>query len=295
MASVSVGKPAIRSAPNTTSGRSRRASAQKAMASARRCRRFMRLRMRSSPDCSDRCRCGISRGSLASASSRSRSASTESIDDSRSRFELRHVLEDLLDQRAELRRARQVGAIARDVDAGQHDLAIAVADQPAHVVDHGAHRHRARITAAERDDAEGAAVIAAILHLDESAGMCRKSVDQMRRGFLHRHDVADDGLRRAGRWRKLARACAQPVAESFSVLPSTRSASAMATKVCGSVCAAQPVTTILACGPLAPQRADRLPRLAHRLRRDRAGVDHDGIGKSGALGVRAGSPPIRRH
>ena len=39
-----------------------------AAASARRCRRFMRLRMRSSPACSDKCRCGISRGSFASAS-----------------------------------------------------------------------------------------------------------------------------------------------------------------------------------------------------------------------------------
>ena len=61
-------------------------ASQNAIASARECRRFMRLRMRSSPDCSDRCRCGISRASLANASSRSRSASTESIDDSRSRF-----------------------------------------------------------------------------------------------------------------------------------------------------------------------------------------------------------------
>ena len=38
-----------------------------------------------SPCCSDRCRCGISRASVANASSRSGSASTESIEDSRSR------------------------------------------------------------------------------------------------------------------------------------------------------------------------------------------------------------------
>ena len=67
MASVSVGKPAIRSAPNTMSGRSRRASSQKRTASARACRRFMRLRIMSSPACSERCRCGISRGSSAIA------------------------------------------------------------------------------------------------------------------------------------------------------------------------------------------------------------------------------------
>ena len=47
---------------------------------------------------------------------------------------------------------------------------------------------------------------------------------------------------------KSARVCAQAAALSFSVLPSTRSVSGMAAKVCGSVCAAQPVTTIFACG-----------------------------------------------
>ena len=36
-----------------------------AIASSRRCRRFMRFRIMSSPACSDRCRCGISRGSSA--------------------------------------------------------------------------------------------------------------------------------------------------------------------------------------------------------------------------------------
>ena len=52
----------------------------------RECRRFIRFKMRSSPDCSDRCRCGISRSSSAMTSSRSRSASMESIDEIRSRF-----------------------------------------------------------------------------------------------------------------------------------------------------------------------------------------------------------------
>ena len=129
--SVSVGKPAMMSAPNTTSGRSRRTVSQNAIASAREMAPLhaledevvaglqRQMQMRHQP----RRRC-------ASASSRSRSASTESIDDSRSRSQLRHVLEDLLHQRAELRRAGQVGAIARDVDAGQHDLAIAVVDEP---------------------------------------------------------------------------------------------------------------------------------------------------------------------
>ena len=85
IASVSVGKPAIRSAPKTMSGRRRRASSQKAMASSRAWRRFMRFRIMLSPACSDRCRCGISRGSVAMACIRAGSASMLSIELIRSR------------------------------------------------------------------------------------------------------------------------------------------------------------------------------------------------------------------
>ena len=98
-------------------------------------------------------------------------------------LKLRHVLEDLLHQRAEPRRARQVRAVAGDVDAGEHDLAIAALDQPAHLRHHLAHRHRARIAAAEGNDAEGAAVVAAVLHLHEGAGVAVDAVDRMRGGL----------------------------------------------------------------------------------------------------------------
>src|ERR1700758_4340284 len=106
------------------------------------------------------------------------------------------MFENLRHQRAELWRARKIRAVARNIDAGEHDLAIAVGDKPADVLDHRAHRHRARIAPAERNDAKGAAVIAAILHLDESAGAAGERIDQMRRGLLYRHDVVDDGFRR---------------------------------------------------------------------------------------------------
>ena len=80
------------------------------------------------------------------------------------------MLEDLPDQRAELRRARQIGAVAREVDAGQHHLAIAVVGEAANLLDHVAHRHRTRVAAAVRNDAEGAAMVAAVLHLHVGAG-----------------------------------------------------------------------------------------------------------------------------
>ncbi len=60
--------------------------AQNSIASCRECRRFIRFRIMSSPDCSDRCRCGIRRSSSAMTSSRSRSASMELIDEIRRRF-----------------------------------------------------------------------------------------------------------------------------------------------------------------------------------------------------------------
>ena len=139
----------------------------------------MRLRIRSSPACSDRCRCGISRASLAKASIRSRSASTESIEDKRSRLSSGTCLRICLHQRAELGRTGQIGAIARDVDAGQHDFAHSRWRRGGCTcVDDGAHRHRARVAAAVRDDAEGAAVVAAVLHLDKGARAaveCRRS------------------------------------------------------------------------------------------------------------------------
>ena len=244
----------------------------------------------SSPDCSDRCRCGISRGSVAIASSRSSSASIESIEDSRRRLTSGTCLQDRLHQPAELRRARQVGAIAGHVDAGQHDLGIAVAGQPLDLLDHRAHRHRARIAAAIGDDAEGAAMVAAVLHLDEGARPALDRVDHMGGGLAHGHDVVDARLLGIVDAEIRQRAIVAGAA-SFSSLPSTRSTSSMAAKLCGSVCAAQPVTMMRAFGLLAARLADRLPGLAHGFGGDRAGVeDHRAIvepAKPGGFGLAA--------
>src|SRR3546814_6992675 len=45
---------------------------------------------------------------------------------------------------------------------------------------------------AEGDRAEGAAMVAAVLHLDEGAGLVGEARGKMRRGLAHAHDVADD-------------------------------------------------------------------------------------------------------
>ena len=206
----------------------------------------------SSPDCSDRCRCGISRSSSAMTSSRSRSTSIESIDEIRSRFSSGTCRRICLVSMPEFRRARQIGAVAGEVDAGQHDLGMAALDQRAHLIDHRAHRHRARIAAAIGNDAEGAAMVAAVLHLHEHPRQAAlKAVEQMRRHLLHRHDVGDRDLfardAEAGA-SNAARASRQASPRILSSLPTTRSTSAMSANISACVCAAQPVTTMRARG-----------------------------------------------
>ena len=120
-------------------------------------------------------------------------------------LELRHVFEDLLDQRAKLRRARKIGAVAGEIDAGEDDFAIAARAQRAHLRDHLAHRHRTRIAAAIGDDAEGAAVVAAVLHLHEGARVPFDAVDEMRRRLRHHHDVVDGDLLLGGDAERRAR------------------------------------------------------------------------------------------
>src|SRR5215471_1387320 len=109
-------------------------------------------------------------------------------------FEAAHMLENLPDQRAELGPAGQIGAVARKIDSGQNHLAITIVSDAANLFDHLAHRHRPGVSTPKRDDAEGAAMVAAILHLHVGAGAALDALDQVPRGFLHRHDVVDSDL-----------------------------------------------------------------------------------------------------
>src|ERR1700751_6269399 len=104
------------------------------------------------------------------------------------------MLQNLLHQCAELGRAREIPTVAGQIDAGENDLAIAARAQPAHLRDRLAHGYRARIAAAIRNDAEGAAVVAAILHLHEGARATLEAVDQVRGRLGRRPDVVDGDL-----------------------------------------------------------------------------------------------------
>ena len=100
-------------------------------------------------------------------------------------LQLGHVPQDLFGQHAEPRRAGQVGAVAREVHARQHNLGMTARDQRSHLLHHRPHRHRARIAAAEGNDAEGATMVAAILHLHEGPRQAAlETVDEMRRHLL---------------------------------------------------------------------------------------------------------------
>ena len=192
IASSSVGKPAMRSAPKTMSGRSaadlgderERVGAQMPALHALQdhvvARLQRQMQMRHQP--------------LLLADARRAapsSASIESIEERRRRVSSGTCRRIALHQLAEARAARQVGAVGGDVDAGQHDLAIAVAGEPPDLLDHGAHRHRARSAAAIGDDAEGAAVVAAVLHLRRRRARGRRCRRSVAGGLAHRHDVVD--------------------------------------------------------------------------------------------------------
>ena len=149
IASVSVGKPAIRSAPIAISGRfafSRSTIATAcgaAVAALHPLEDHVVARLQREVEVRHHARLPVT-----SANSRS-SISTESSDDRRSRGSAGHVPQDALDQPAEARRAGQIGAVAGQIDAGQHDLAMAGVDQRGDAIDHRAGGHRAAVAAAE--------------------------------------------------------------------------------------------------------------------------------------------------
>ena len=201
------------------------------------------------------------------------------------------MFQNLLHQRAELGRARKIPAIAGEIDAGENDLAIAARAQPAHLRDRLAHRHRARIAAAIRDDAEGAAVVAAILHLHEGTRAPLEAVDEMRGRLPHRHDVVDCDLFLGGE----AEGCSRQ--NIAMLLPGLRADLLL---VAQHQCDLRHVGEGFGfglrraardhdgrVGMLALELADRLARLPHRLRRDRARIDDDHIGKPGRLRLAA--------
>ena len=105
--------------------------------------------------------------------------------------QVRHQTQDAHHQIAQTRRAGQVAAPAGQVHTGQHHLVVAAIHQPPDLIHDDARRDGARIPTAKRDDAEGAAMVAAVLHLNIGAGARAEAVDQVPGGFGDGHDVVD--------------------------------------------------------------------------------------------------------
>ena len=105
--------------------------------------------------------------------------------------QIRHLVENSLHQLAETQASRKIGTVGGHVHAGQHHFGITVADKALDLIHHRAHRNGAGITTTIGNNAEGAAMIAAILHLHESARATFDGIDHMACGFAHFHNVVD--------------------------------------------------------------------------------------------------------
>ena len=194
------------------------------------------------------------------------------------------LLQKSLRQKPERRGARQIAAIAGGIDAGQYDLAITAVDELAGLIDDGSHRYGAGIAAAIGNDAESAAMVAAILHLDERAHMAVDVPDHLRRRRLDAHDVVDPELlfSRNAEIRQAAIGGARQlllVAEHGIDL--RHRGEGLLFRLRGAA-----GNDDAGMRMVAPRPADRLAGLAHGLTGHRTGVDQDGVVEPGLLSLR---------
>ena len=91
-------------------------------------------------------------------------------------------------------RGVQLASPASQVDSRQHDLAIAIRDQRIDFAHHFLQLQRAAPAANVRNDAERAAIIAAVLHLQVGPRLLQRFAveDRRRHEFGMREDVTDD-------------------------------------------------------------------------------------------------------
>ena len=140
----------------------------------------------------------------------------------------------------------KIGAIARQIDAGKHDFFLAGRDERARLRDDLGRRRRARRAASKWNDAEGATMVAAILHREQAAG-----------AFI--------GAKRAI-WRVLGNHARHAVDLGEALWIDAHGAAG---------------DDDFGGRALAMQAADGLPRLPRRFARHRAGVDDEGLALAG--------------
>ena len=143
-----------------------------------------------------------------------------------------------------------------------------------------ARRHRARRPAAERNDAERAAVIAAVLHLHVGARARSEAVDEMSGRLAHAHDVVDLHALGAGGRKPGERLRPHLLGVADDVIDFAQRCKALGLDLRGAAGDDDARRRVLAAQP-----ADGLRRLAHGLGGDGASVDDDR--------ARRGPPPRR--
>src|SRR5690606_1043309 len=147
-----------------------------------------------------------------------------------------------------------------------------------------------RIAAAVRNDAEGAAMVAAVLHLHEGARPALDGIDHVRGGFPHLHDVVDAhlleqvdaeiGQRAVG----MALQLLFVAEDEIDLLHGGEAGRVGLRRAAGDDDARGRVG--------APRLADRLPCLSHRFAGNGAGVDDD---RSAFERVKAGGMRLAPH
>src|ERR1044072_8909063 len=202
------------------------------------------------------------------------------------------MFENLLHHRAELGRTRKIRPIACEIDAGEHDFAIAAGAEGTHLSYDLSHRYRTRIAAAVGNYAEGAAMVTSVLHLHEGARPTLQAVDEMRGRLPHSHDVIDGDFLIGGDIEASARQSGamlapRPRADLFLVAQDQRDLRDLREAFrCDLRGAARHHDR--RAGTLALEAADRLARLPYGLLRHCAGVDDDGFGQAGTVRVTGG-------
>src|SRR5581483_8104566 len=132
---------------------------------------------------------------------------------------------------------------------------------------HLACRYRTRRPPAERNNAEGAAVVAAILYLHIGAGARAEAVDQMTRGLSHGHNVVDHDLFGIGVRESLEGPALGLLPIADDVIDLLHAGEEIGIDLGGAAGHHD-----LGAGVGALRLPDRLPRLAHGFARHRAGV-----------------------
>ena len=110
---------------------------------------------------------------------------------------IRHQFQDAAHEITQSRSAGKIRPPRGQIDAGQHNLTIASLGQSSDLIHHDTRRNRSRVAAPERDDAERAAMITAVLDLHIGPCPRPEPVNQVARRIPRRHDVIDlNGLGR---------------------------------------------------------------------------------------------------